>query len=220
MSSTATIYGLRDPRSMELRYVGMTVKPERRVKEHVRDSARRPNCHRSKWIASLVREGLRPELIELETVPHGERETAEIFWVGYMKALGARLTNATNGGNGANNWPQELRRRRGETLRGRRVVFSPEHRAALATMLRARAADPEWRRKASEAAKCRCAKDPQHMRERGLKGHAAAVAAGPFDGECVICGAAFVSKTKVGKFCGAYCRGKDYRARHGVIANV
>ena len=92
------IYALLDPRNNECRYIGKTIRPERRLKEHVRHCARRNN-HAHIWVRSLVKSNILPEMLILESCVSCW-EDSEKWWIGYMRMLGARLTNSTPGGDG------------------------------------------------------------------------------------------------------------------------
>jgi hypothetical protein len=97
------IYGLVDPRTQELRYVGKTKHtPVIRLNEHIAECYRRKkNLHRLNWIKSLLREGLQPDIFVLEEVRKEDWQVAEKFWIAYFKMLGANLVNATIGGDGS-----------------------------------------------------------------------------------------------------------------------
>src|ERR1019366_3930855 len=95
----ARIYTLSDPRTLEVRYVGMTTKTlKERLKGHLRNV--REKNHRAFWIRSLLAAGVRPEIAELEIVPVGDRAAAERRWIEFYLAQGADLVNATLGGEG------------------------------------------------------------------------------------------------------------------------
>lgn len=89
------IYALIDPTTLELRYVGRTKMPlGMRLIAHVRDArSSRINTPKSRWIAEVLAAGRRPEIVELERVGQDEMVSAEEFWIGYFKSIGARLTN-------------------------------------------------------------------------------------------------------------------------------
>ena len=94
------IYALIDPRTSECRYVGKADNMEARLRGHIRPCHLKENWPRINWIKKLLSLGLTPEMIHLETVPQSEWVDAERWWIAYMKGLGARLTNATIGGDG------------------------------------------------------------------------------------------------------------------------
>lgn len=160
------IYALLDPFTSAIRYIGKSIRPEQRLKDHCNDRA---NTHRTHWIRSVIRRGRRPRLIVLDSFPAclGWQE-AERRWIAWALAKGEPLTNGTSGGDGVPDLPPESRARivaawtgrkhRPETLlklgaasRGRHHseesrerrrqamkdrVFSPEHRARLSMAIR------------------------------------------------------------------------------------
>lgn len=103
-SGVTYIYGLVDPRTQQLRYIGKTVlTPARRLVTH-RWQARvtKRKRHVLAWLASLEAEGVVPEIVEIEQVaPLGDWEEAEQFWIAYFRFIGADLCNLTVGGDGA-----------------------------------------------------------------------------------------------------------------------
>lgn len=89
------IYGLVDPRTQQLRYVGKTSKgTTRRLQSHLYDSAR---THKTNWINSLKKQGLSPEVFVIEEVS-GDGCDSEIHHIAYFRGIGCALTNDTAGG--------------------------------------------------------------------------------------------------------------------------
>lgn len=98
------IYGLSDPLTGELRYVGKTVKSLRhRLKSHLVAVRRGESKHHAgNWLRKLIDDGVQPEIFEIELVPvGGDWVEAESHWIALMRALGCRLTNMAAGGQGA-----------------------------------------------------------------------------------------------------------------------
>jgi len=95
------IYGLLDPRNGYLRYVGKTATTlHKRRLSHLSDVRRgRVYIPRHKWISELLAAGLEPEGVEIESDPADWRE-AEQHWIGFFRAAGCDLLNATDGGDG------------------------------------------------------------------------------------------------------------------------
>lgn len=96
-----SIYGLINPITNELRYVGKTKQTlQARLNGHMKDSKRRtfsmPN-----WIKGLSKLNKKPEIVELECVGASEWVEAEMFWIAYAKYLGAKLLNHSLGGDGS-----------------------------------------------------------------------------------------------------------------------
>ena len=117
------IYGLTDPRTGLIRYVGKSENPEKRLKGHLRD---RRKCHRVSWLQSLTALGLRPGLTILEEIDDENWQDAERKWIKHFREQGIRLTNSTDGGEGLENPSEETRKKISEKATGR--VHSDEQR--------------------------------------------------------------------------------------------
>lgn len=98
------VYGLSDPRTNAIRYVGVTKCGLKvRYDDHIRVARHGKRgvpdrTHRSFWIRSLLAVGLRPSLIPLEDTEDRSREQ---WWIRHLRSLGSDLVNATNGGEGS-----------------------------------------------------------------------------------------------------------------------
>ena|ERR1017187_915192 len=171
--ATWTVYGLTDPDSGCIRYVGCTKKSVlSRVRQHVWQSAKETN-RKAAWIRELAIHNCIPGYVELQgDLAVDEWEAAEKAWVSKLKEGDRGLLNDTDGGRGANGWvPSEsYRRNRSLVLTGRprseesranqsRATkgkpHSPEHREKLAALLRVRNKSKESREKVSRALKGR-----------------------------------------------------------------
>ena len=144
------IYGLYDPRTQELRYIGRSSSGLRRPREHQfyktgPDSKLR--C--SRWAASLVKLGLEPIVKVFEELPdwvQGKESInewlndSEIFYISAAKELGANLTNLTLGGAG-----------------GLGAIFSEERRKKISESKKH--LSEEYRRKISESNRNRITTD-------------------------------------------------------------
>ena len=97
---TAYIYGLCDPISQQLRYVGKTINIERRLREHLLNKRRN---HLTCWLWSLVKQDRQPEIFIIEETDKNEWQEAEQFWISYFKFIGADLVNGSRGGLGGSN---------------------------------------------------------------------------------------------------------------------
>jgi len=136
-----TIYGLQDPTTDELRYIGVTRRSINvRLSEHISDASHPPRVyprHCRNWVLSLLRKGQRPEIFKIEVVPENAWEDEERFWIGYFRYIGANLTNLADGGLGAYGTKQ-----------------SDETRALISSKLRGKKRKPhttETKRKIGEA---------------------------------------------------------------------
>ncbi|OHD16052.1 MAG: hypothetical protein A2Y38_12385 [Spirochaetes bacterium GWB1_59_5] len=163
---TTYIYGLIDPRTQQLRYVGKASNPTTRLSGHLQDTKpKRPNTYKSSWLKGLTSAGLLPEVVSLESVSIDEWKEAEIWWIAYVKSLGCKLTNGTIGGDGVMATP-EVRAKMVAANRGRKhgsiarlnmskaqlgKIRSPEHRAAISVGQLGKPRSPEVRVKMAEA---------------------------------------------------------------------
>jgi hypothetical protein len=89
------IYGLYDPDSGELRYVGKAKNASERLKRHIleRHRSRPVNC----WVRSLVLVGKAPKMLVLEVVPADRWEEAERRLIAEHRKIG-KLLNVADGG--------------------------------------------------------------------------------------------------------------------------
>ena len=96
------IYGLVDPVTKLVRYIGKSTSGLRRPKMHKYD---RHKSHKVNWMKGLIARGLTYEITVLEYLPMGSSEAlllaTEIYWIAYGRASGWPLTNITPGGRGA-----------------------------------------------------------------------------------------------------------------------
>lgn len=117
------IYVLIDPRTHEARYVGKTtISLNIRFTSHLRD--KRPSW-KLNWLNALRSLGLTPRIEILENLGVvanvSDWQQAERFWISYLKFIGSRLTNLTDGGEGLHGhvFTEEHRRRIGEAHKGK-----------------------------------------------------------------------------------------------------
>lgn len=144
MSRRWFIYVLEDPDTTEVRYVGVT-HGRNRLREHIYGArSGRERNHRACWVRALLRKGRRPvqRIVEEGVGPLWAQ--SEQTWIARLIAAGARLTNATSGGEGTVG--RKLSRQHREKLSeaGRRrkgARLSPEARE---NMRRARNRRVQW----------------------------------------------------------------------------
>lgn len=92
------IYGLFDPTTDELRYVGKTKNPATRIVQHMREKTRYVS-YKNNWLKSI---GVTPVIKVIAESSIEDVDQDEQFYIEYFKSLGARLTNQTDGGTGGN----------------------------------------------------------------------------------------------------------------------
>jgi group I intron endonuclease len=91
------IYGLIDPISNQIRYIGKTNDIKRRLKRHINERFLH-DSHKDRWIRKLIDSGNYPEIELIEVVPFENWIFWEKFYISYFKYIGGNLTNGTNGG--------------------------------------------------------------------------------------------------------------------------
>jgi hypothetical protein len=121
-----SIYGLVDPRTNEIGYIGKTVMNlPKRLSYHVYEAnTSQKNYHRLRWVRKILSLGMMPEIILLEEVPFDDWEWYETWWIKYGRVVGWDLTNGTSGGDGLHNPSQETRDKISRSLKGRKVSDS------------------------------------------------------------------------------------------------
>lgn len=118
--SDVFVYGLIDPRTGEIRYIGQTsvglLRPKRKHTSHCRN-----------WELNLEKIGLKKQILELD---HWDGfgdykkwlDETETFYISYFKMIGANLTNLSIGGEGRRGFlhSQETKEKISLSLTGKR----------------------------------------------------------------------------------------------------
>lgn len=102
--SVVYVYGLVDPRTGLIRYVGKTKDPKDRIGSHLTE-ARHVGCprtYKNYWVRRLLAEGLRPGMLLLCRCD-SDGCAEEVAIIAEFRARGFRLTNGTCGGDGVVN---------------------------------------------------------------------------------------------------------------------
>lgn len=155
------IYGLYDPTLPEsvIRYVGYTSQTlDRRLVEHVCESAAKAKSHRHKWIRSLVSRGVKPAIVTLEIVTAETWRERECFWIASL----LNLVNGTAGGEGLINPTQEVRDRISKSVSAR--LQGNQYRKGIAHTVESKAAIAAGMKLSAKFAAANAAK-------RGIPGH-------------------------------------------------
>ena len=123
-----TIYRLIDPITNEIRYIGLTFNDlNQRLKSHCSEKSK---SHKSNWIQSLRKQGLKPiiESIEDNILSYEEVCDREIYWIEKYKSDGHTLTNMASGGNKNKKMSDETRKKMSDSAKNRnfKLVLSDE----------------------------------------------------------------------------------------------
>jgi len=90
------IYGLIDPKTSKVMYVGMSYNPIHRLNNgHLRPhSLTKTSSKKNCWLKSLLSEGLRPTIIVLEKgISFNNRLIRENYWITKYRSINPQLTN-------------------------------------------------------------------------------------------------------------------------------
>lgn len=92
------IYVLKHPDTLEVRYVGKTVRSlSRRLDNHIANAkGNKHNKHLSNWILKIITEGKKPIIELLEECEHSVWQEREKYWISQFD----NLINMTVGGDG------------------------------------------------------------------------------------------------------------------------
>jgi len=86
--------------------MGKANAPTRRLSRHLKDVDYGKTDHKTRWIAKLRREAVRPACLILEECPEADWKTREQWWIVEGRRLGWRLTNVKDGGDGLDPTPE------------------------------------------------------------------------------------------------------------------
>lgn len=147
MNIPVFIYGLVDPKTNELRYVGKSVNPLVRLRKHISER----NVHdtyKDRWLRKLYDLNIKPELIIIDEVKHNQWQFWERFYINYFKSIGCSLTNTTIGGDEppstkGRKHTDETRKKMSESKKGKPIPWlnkkrTKEHQNNLTKALKGR----------------------------------------------------------------------------------
>lgn len=123
------VYGLVDPRTGFVRYIGRSSHGLRRPEGH-RYHLDEVN-HKARWLRQLKAVGLEYGIVVLEIVSPEFLDDAECFWIAQAKGLGWPLTNVAVGGRSRSGWKQTAEARAKISAGNKGKVLRPETLAKL-----------------------------------------------------------------------------------------
>jgi group I intron endonuclease len=155
MESRYLIYGLVDPITHEVRYIGKSCKGLRRPRQHCQPYylTKEGATYKSKWIRGLLAKGLKPQIVVIQKFTGSEYLCeAEVYWIRYFRGVGSPLTNLTDGGDGTVGYRHstETRVRCGASNVGR--LLSDETKSKISDALQ-KENHPLWGKHHTDAAK-------------------------------------------------------------------
>lgn len=149
-STFVTIYALRDPDTLDLRYIGKAVDPAKRLRQHLQlGQLNRYRSKKNSWLKGLAAQGRVPYLEIVDEVEAERANEAEIYWIDWYRSQGAPLTNGTDGGDGG-------------------AVTDPDARARISAAHLGAKRTAETRAQMSASAKLRCSTERERERLRSI----------------------------------------------------
>lgn len=120
------IYGLIDPTTNMLRYIGLSSTGLNRPKHHLNPSTyNKRKAYIYSWIKSCVERGVCPEIVVIEECQSiNELKSLEQFYISYFQSIGCPLTNLSKGGEGRLGCKQTL-----EEIEKRRLANTGKKRS-------------------------------------------------------------------------------------------
>jgi hypothetical protein len=154
MAKPAIVYGLTSTEDGQIRYIGQTIKPlNKRLRSHIDGAKRGGTWPVAKWIRKVIRQVFTVQIVPLvETAIWND---TEIETIAVYLAQGAKLLNATNGGQNPVGlvFSEETRRKMSDAAKRR--WSGPEARTILAEIARQAWTDPDYRAHMSAQLKAR-----------------------------------------------------------------
>ena len=154
------IYGLIDPDTNEIRYIGKAIDLKTRIRNHYKPSRLISKTHKNNWINLLIKEGKRPLVTVLELdLDEEQLNEFEIKWISNYKKIGCKLTNGTDGGDGGKISQEALEKMKQTKALNKQEgfwlnkIFSEEHCRNISEGKKGYTASEETRKKLSKSLK-------------------------------------------------------------------
>lgn len=139
------IYTLKDPDTQQVKYVGKTKRPKRRLSEHTyKKLLETKKTHLAYWLLSLLKDDKKP-IMDIVAETEGDWQTLEQEWIKKFP----NLCNHTQGGEGCHGYkqPPEHREKRRQSMLGKNKgkKLSEEHKQAIAKFQSATKKNKPWK---------------------------------------------------------------------------
>jgi hypothetical protein len=144
------VYGLYDPDTEELRYIGKTCRGWLRIRDHLSPKCAQDNSYKSRWLRTLFSVGKAPVVrVLLECTTDQQALDEEVRLIREARERGDRLTNITDGGEGFKGLTitPETSAKVGASLHTRWVNLSDDARAEELERIHRNLHTPETREK-------------------------------------------------------------------------
>lgn len=89
-------YALKDPFTNKIRYIGQTVDPGNRYRNHIYEAKKNNKNHKERWIIQLIRKNSKPimEILWEDIMTANEANNFETDMIQFYKDEGCELTNS------------------------------------------------------------------------------------------------------------------------------
>lgn len=176
MSRKGYIYGLIDPSTGQLRYIGQTVrKIEYRLTSHLGSAKTlnkfgelKYNSYVYRWIRQVLAQNQEPQIVLIQEFQEEDvLDDAETFWIAYFRKMGCPLTNLASGGRvgcRGRKASDESKKRMSIAQRSLNKKLSEELKMRLSLANRGKKASEEAKKKMSEAHKGRIVSDETRVK--------------------------------------------------------
>ena len=141
------IYTLNHPTTNEIKYVGKTNNPKRRLYHHIEESKRKngfKNRHVINWINHLLLEKLKPTMNIIEICNEDNWEEREKYWIKYYKGSDVQLCNIESGGKHCiKNFSDETKLIHANNLRALKSKYSEQQKEFIWNLICEKYSDKE-----------------------------------------------------------------------------
>ncbi|MEO6304821.1 MAG: GIY-YIG nuclease family protein [Bacteroidia bacterium] len=146
------IYGLADTIDNQIKYIGKSNEPQRRLTSHINEALKQKlkNSKKLNWIRKVLSENKKIEIIILDEVDIIEWSFWEQWWIEQFKVWGFKLKNGTKGRDFSDS---EIEERRCKALKGH--IVTQNTRDKISKTVKEQSAKKwttELRKKSSESA--------------------------------------------------------------------
>ena len=100
VSDVVYIYGLVDPTTMQIFYIGKSTNPLQRLKHHISKRSLKTDSPKNLRIRTILKSDLKPILVILQKTTESTWAEAERAWIVQGRMIGWPITNTSDGGEG------------------------------------------------------------------------------------------------------------------------
>lgn len=167
------IYGLCDPDTNELKYIGLSTVGFKRLKDHYETcyklSKKSTLTNVKIWIKTLKQQNkiFKPIYLEYFDIDSIHVDEAEKFWISYFRSIGSALLNMDSGGrSNYGKYTLETRIKMSETIS--KIMNTPENKQLISERSKKNWSNPEIRQKILNGMNQGFKKTPEQNRNRML----------------------------------------------------